>query len=553
MRKHTIALMIVCICLISTTSVLATITPSTLNATLRPGQSVSEHKIVFLPGTIPKGDVIFAIDCTGSMSGAIATTKTQAINIMNTIGTLISDCQFGLMSFMDYPHSYDSFGYSATYGAASSGDYAYKLNQPITSDTTTVSNAINALYIGYGVDAPQDYARIIFESYSDTTIGWRTGARHIVIILGDSVPHYENLNEGILGNSSLPNWPGNYSTGGDPGRDEVMFTADDIYLPSALQAMATNQITLLYVKCHGYAFPDDTSNMMYWNYWTGITGGAAYGISDASNVPTAIQALVSGKATHVNKLTLRAQTGYEAWLTSVSPSEYDDITIATAGVNEAFDIVIEVPLGTVAGSHVFNITADADGASYGEEQVNIRVLPTEVHDVAVTDVSPVSDWVYQGILCHCTINVTVTNNGSFPEDFPVTVFAYNDSSGNYTVGTQSVTGMQPGSTMTLTFLWNTAGVPVCHWYNITAVALLGTDVSPADNTLSSPMLVKVRIIGDTNGDGKVDLLDLTAVANAYRSFAGDPRWNEACDIDNNGVVGLSDVVTVGIHYGQHCP
>ena len=121
MKKNQLGLIIACICLMFTISVSATITPSTLNATLSPGQSVSEHKIVFLPGTIPKGDIIFAVDCTGSMSGSLGTAKAQAINIMNTIGTLISDCQFGLMSFMDYPNTYSSFGYSNTYGDASFG------------------------------------------------------------------------------------------------------------------------------------------------------------------------------------------------------------------------------------------------------------------------------------------------------------------------------------------------------------------------------------------------------------------------------------------------
>jgi hypothetical protein len=184
--------------------------------------------------------------------------------------------------------------------------------------------------------------------------------------------------------------------------------------------------------------------------------------------------------------------------------------------------------------------------------ISLTPIPSP-HDVAVTDVSPVSDWVYQGILCHCTINVTVTNKGSFAEDFLVSVFAYNDSSGNYTVGTQSVTGLQPGNTLTLTFLWNTTGVPVCHLYNITSVASLGDDATPADNILSSSTLVYVRIIGDINGDGKVNLVDLTLMAASYGSYLGSPRWNEACDIDNNGRVNLVDLVTLAVYYGQHSP
>jgi hypothetical protein len=378
MKKYLAAIAIICSFALLTTIVSASLTPDTFSATLSPGQSVSEHKTVFLPGVIPKGDVVFAFDCTGSMSDAIGVAETQAVSIMNTLGTLITDVQFGVISFMDYPHSYSSFGYSAAYGDPAYGDYAYKLDQPITADKTAVSNAIGSLLIGYGADGPQDYARIFFESYSDASIGWRTGAKHFLIILGDSVPHYENLNEGIS--------PVNYTTGGDPGRDEIMFTPDDIYLPTTLQNMATHSITLLYIKCHTGAFPSDTSNVMYWTYWTGITGGAAYDLSSASGIPAAIQALVSAQAAHVNKLTLKPDAGYETWLTSVVPPEYDDITIPPEGVTKEFDITLTIPLGTAPGTYVFNITADADGASYGGQRVTIVVMsPRALKTDAITE------------------------------------------------------------------------------------------------------------------------------------------------------------------------
>jgi hypothetical protein len=379
MKKYLMAIMVLCISSLLTLSVSATLTPSTFTTTLTPTKSTKEDKTVFLPGIIPKGDVVFAFDLTGSMSDAIDVAKAQAINMMGNISLLISDAQFGVVSFMDYPHNYDSYGYAAWYGYPGGegipADYAYAMNQSITSDKTAVSNVINGLRLGYGEDMPQDYARIIFESYSDASIGWRTGAKHILIILGDSVPHYENLNEGMetIGNASLPYWPGNYSTGGDPGRDEVMGTADDIYLPAALQAMATNEITLLYVKCHDGAWPNDIANMMYWTYWTGITGGYAYGISDASLIPDAIAAMVKAMATHIHKLTLKAEAGWEAWLTSVVPPEYDEFDVPSGGVTKTFTITLTVPLGTTPGTYVFHIIADADGADYGEQLVTIRV------------------------------------------------------------------------------------------------------------------------------------------------------------------------------------
>jgi hypothetical protein len=56
------------------------------------------------------------------------------------------------------------------------------------------------------------------------------------------------------------------------------------------------------------------------------------------------------------------------------PPEYDSITIPPAGVTKTFDITITVPLGTSPGTYIFHITADADGADYGEQTVNINVI-----------------------------------------------------------------------------------------------------------------------------------------------------------------------------------
>ena len=61
------------------------------------------------------------------------------------------------------------------------------------------------------------------------------------------------------------------------------------------------------------------------------------------------------------------------------------------------------------------------------------------------------------------------------------------------------------------------------------------------------------ILGDTNGDGKVNLVDLVIFAKAYGSKPGDPNWNPAADILGHGNVDLADLVALELHYGQHYP
>lgn len=57
--------------------------------------------------------------------------------------------------------------------------------------------------------------------------------------------------------------------------------------------------------------------------------------------------------------------------------------------------------------------------------------------------------------------------------------------------------------------------------------------------------------GDISGDFKVDLVDLAILQGAYGSTPQTPsRWNPNADIDTNGVVGLSDLVILALHYKQ---
>jgi len=240
-------------------------------------------------------------------------------------------------------------------------------------------------------------------------------------------------------------------------------------------------------------------------------------------------------------------TGYPSIEWYNGTGEYADSLLANQGPAHGW------PNGTwnnwVNAAEGGDISFDL-GTAWGSLILEYAVVTS--HDIAVTNVTPESNWIYQGVLCDCNINVTIANTGTFNESFIVTVYAYNDTGGNFTVGTQSVTDMPRLSSLTLTFVWNTTGVPF-RLYNITATAPLQLDLSPADNTLSSNVLVQVRIIGDVNGDGRVDLIDLTLVAQAYRSTFGQPNWNVACDINNDGKVSLADFVTVAVHYGQHFP
>jgi len=210
-----------------------------------------------------------------------------------------------------------------------------------------------------------------------------------------------------------------------------------------------------------------------------------------------------------------------------------------------------------AGSAFYTYHPNVDGFFFN----------TLFHDVDINSVtaSPTVVEVNESV----TINVTVTNEGNYTETsgtFNVTVYAdmnaYNytydintgqlirttiDVGNEEIVGTQTVSGpLAPGATTTLTFTWNTIGV-ARDKYTISA------EVKGDDDTRNNLFIddtVRVIIMGDTNGDGKVDVSDLFNLGKAYGSSPGDSNWDEDCDFNGDGKVDGSDLIDLDENYGR---
>jgi hypothetical protein len=180
---------------------------------------------------------------------------------------------------------------------------------------------------------------------------------------------------------------------------------------------------------------------------------------------------------------------------------------------------------------------------------------TMIRDLAVTEVVPDNDWVYQGKLCHAGVNVTVANLGATSENFTLTLYAVNATAtpASLTIGTQPITNLPPNGTLVLRFVWNSEGAQPCHWYNITAVAsTVPGEINITNNVMSSLMLVKVRLVGDVNGDGTVDIRDAIVASNAFGSKPEDPNWNPGADINNDDLVNTLDFIMIAMNFGKAC-
>ncbi len=174
------------------------------------------------------------------------------------------------------------------------------------------------------------------------------------------------------------------------------------------------------------------------------------------------------------------------------------------------------------------------------EQVNVWR-----HDVAVIDVRPCVPWAYEGSIVD--VNVTMANLGDFAET--VSLSLYYNITDNSKVGTELV-ALSAGETETVTLPWNTTGAQVGYNYTLAATASIPVESNLANNMMEASITIRIRIFGDVNDDGKVDIKDISAVARAFGSHTAGARWDPTCDINGDGRVDIKDIASVARNFGR---
>jgi len=166
-----------------------------------------------------------------------------------------------------------------------------------------------------------------------------------------------------------------------------------------------------------------------------------------------------------------------------------------------------------------------------------------IHDVTVTDIVASPVLIYRGDEVY--IDVTVLNEGEVPEAFNVICYANSTA-----IGTQSVS-LGAGASTVLTFVWDTTGFKRGN-YVASARALPPPDEtvpSQVDNSFSDGV-VRVKIPGDVDDNGFVNILDLATIGVVFGTRMGEPRYNVDADINHDGVIDVSDLAITGRNYGK---
>jgi len=339
-----------------------TVEPSSFSATLDPGETACFEMTVTTGTTpVPSADIVFTIDRTGSMWDEIDEVKESAADIMTAIRAVVPDSQFGVASFMDYPGFYSYPGYADIYGEGD--DVAYEVNQQVTDDIGVVATAINSLWLGSGYDWPQDYTRVLYELKEDDpaygAIGWRGTAKKIVVMFGDAPTHDLDF--------------AGYNYGGDPGRDAVAETADDLDFETVVGELLAEGIRVVAVDSGGSPESAATFKGMSIGYDTAPgTGGQYFELANAPQIPDAVLDMIEAEVSIIEYLTLQVPAEFQDWV-DFTPAGYENVGPETTVV---FDVCVTVPAGTDAGLYTFPVDATGDGAVLGTTEVSITVPTT---------------------------------------------------------------------------------------------------------------------------------------------------------------------------------
>jgi LPXTG-motif cell wall-anchored protein len=119
-------------------------------------------------------DIVFAIDTTGSMSGAIDSVKTNVRSIIDSVRAKTSTYRFALVTYKDHP-----------VGGGDSTDYPSQVDLGFGSDVSKFETVLDGLEVSGGGDWEES---VYSGAMAGLGLDWRPGVRKVMIVLGDAPP-----------------------------------------------------------------------------------------------------------------------------------------------------------------------------------------------------------------------------------------------------------------------------------------------------------------------------------------------------------------------------
>jgi hypothetical protein len=168
-----------------------------------------------------------------------------------------------------------------------------------------------------------------------------------------------------------------------------------------------------------------------------------------------------------------------------------------------------------------------------------------IHDVAVTNLTSCYNSTILAQNRTYNVNVTVTNEGGAAETFTLTLYWNTTNLINSTIVTLNV-----GETKGVQLDWNSTGYARYKSYKLSAYATpVPGETDTADNTFVDPRNLLISYPGDIDGNKKVEVKDVAAVAKLFGVNYPDPKYDPNKDITCDGKIDVKDVSIAAKNFG----
>jgi hypothetical protein len=185
--------------------------------------------------------------------------------------------------------------------------------------------------------------------------------------------------------------------------------------------------------------------------------------------------------------------------------------------------------------------ADSSGQPITHEDYN-GFFQSLIVDVGVISLSASPTAFYKGQSTNITS--TVTNGGNSSESFVLNIY-YNSTP----LTTVNITSLAPSTNATITVTWNTTAITPDYYELSAQIPPLPYETHISDNNITDG-IVFVKIPGDINGDGVVNVYDASLAFAAFGSSPRAPNWNPAADLNGDGTVDIYDMIILAAHFGE---
>lgn len=161
------------------------VTPSTFTQSLKPGEHATVMKTVNAPTFLPRPDVYFLADTTGSMGGALENVKANAVAILNQVKAATKDSRFGAGEYKDFGDPFVYRNEASIQGADDGGAAALA--------------AINTWQPSGGGDLSEGNLFALHKLVTEA--GFRSDSTRIVVWFGDA-PGHDPICKSVSGEAS---------------------------------------------------------------------------------------------------------------------------------------------------------------------------------------------------------------------------------------------------------------------------------------------------------------------------------------------------------------